>query len=453
MRMFPHGVVLPFRKDAALRQPIEPLVPAQPMLIPIANLTAGEEAPSLMLPVGQTVPQGAVLTRDPDGFPAVATVSGTVTGTVTLTHPQYGDLLCATLEPQSDYAGEERVLFGSNTADEVLSTLHDTASAASDGTRLAASLTRKKQPSADEMLEILRLAGVYDELDGAALAEKLTVWRLPENDPAARRCILVADGTENDVFGSAAWAVLEESPERVLDGLRLLAKILGFPRCHIATMLPKKRRTALRTAVGKENVYIVPDEYPVTRYADSRDEVFRVGVQACAAASRAIREGIKNTAAVVTVTGDEVLSSRNLRIPYGTPLREILTAVSADPSGVTVLGDSMTGVVCRDLDLPLLPGTTTLLVLPDKPRPLPQPCIGCGRCAAVCHAGLLPYEIVRRQENMHYERLQHLSAWECDGCGVCSYVCPAHRNVTLDVLRAGESGNTVFLHWGDEDAE
>lgn len=80
-----------------------------------------------------------------------------------------------------------------------------------------------------------------------------------------------------------------------------------------------------------------------------------------------------------------------------------------------------------------------------------HPCIGCGRCAQVCHAGLLPYEIIRRLENMHYERLTSLHPEECDGCGACSAVCPAGREVAQRVLEAGEAHSTILLDWRDED--
>ena len=80
-------------------------------------------------------------------------------------------------------------------------------------------------------------------------------------------------------------------------------------------------------------------------------------------------------------------------------------------------------------------------------------CIGCGRCADVCHVGLLPYEIARRSENMHYERLQHLSPSDCDGCGACSYICPAGRDVAAEVMEAGKTKGTVFLNWGEDDNE
>ena len=78
-------------------------------------------------------------------------------------------------------------------------------------------------------------------------------------------------------------------------------------------------------------------------------------------------------------------------------------------------------------------------------------CIGCGRCAKVCHAGLLPSEIVRRLENMHYERLAGLHPEDCDGCGACSYVCPSGREVALRVTEAAHAHGTIFLDWGEED--
>ena len=42
---------------------------------------------------------------------------------------------------------------------------------------------------------------------------------------------------------------------------------------------------------------------------------------------------------------------------------------------------------------------------------------------------------------------------ECDGCGACSCVCPAGREVMHEVLRAQETGGTVFLNWGGDALE
>ena len=112
----------------------------------------------------------------------------------------------------------------------------------------------------------------------------------------------------------------------------------------------------------------------------------------------------------------------------------------------------MTGRTAPSDELPVLPGMTCLLALKTRPAPLPQgSCIGCGRCVRACHAGLLPYEIVRRLENMHYERLASLHPEGCDGCGACSYVCPAGRDVAVRVQEAASTNGTIFFEWGDDD--
>ena len=128
-----------------------------------------------------------------------------------------------------------------------------------------------------------------------------------------------------------------------------------------------------------------------------------------------------------------------------------LLAIISDRSTATARVLEMYGVTADSVDTPILPGTTCLLALVSRTVLAPQPCMGCGRCARVCHADLLPYEIVRRLENMHYERLVSLEPEACDGCGACSYVCPAGLDLAARVMEARESAGTIFLNWGDDD--
>ena len=422
MGMFLNGVVLPFQKGNAPLNKIEDFRAQSSVRVPLVRLDMDTPVPSLPFEENASVAAGSVLYKEDNELPVLAPVAGTFGGTVVLQHPQYGKLLCAELIPGD---GDEETL-------PVIP-------------------TEKLTP--DDIIRIATEAAIYDELDGVPLAEKLACWQLPENDVASPNYVLVADATENDVFGSSAWAILGEEPEAALLGLQLAAKAMRFTRYHIATMLPKDKRRALKRAINRINVYTVADEYPVTQYADPRDEVFRIGIQACLALAKAVQEGRKSLTAVVTVAGDGVIYSRNLRVPYGANVADILAACNVTIEADVVLGDAMTGIACPDTHTPLLPGTTTLLVMKPKAARVPQPCIGCGRCATVCHAQLLPYEIVRRAENMHFERLRRLTAQLCDGCGACSYICPADRDVAATVLRAGETSGPVFLNWGGNEDE
>lgn len=422
MKMFLPGMALPFQKGEAPDLPVEIFRPSAPLRIPLMLSSVSDAPKAPELETDRHVAGGTVLLAEPDGIPAIADCAGTVIGTVVINHPQYGEMLCAELHPEGD-----------------------------DSETLP--ITPPGEVTPQTVLTAAREAAIYDELDGACLIDKLMAWQLPQDDAAALRSILVADATENDVFGSAAWAALDENAEAALDGLQLAARALHFTQYHIAAMLPKEKRRALKRIVGREHIYIVGDEYPVTVFAEGRAEVFRIGIQACIALSRAVRRGEKSTGIILTVAGSGVRSSRNLRVPYGTDIAEILRHCKADSESTVILGDAMNGLAIGDIHVPLLPGITTLLAIRDYPVRVPQPCIGCGRCAAVCHLGLLPYEIVRRQENMHYERLRHLAPQECDGCGLCSYICPSQRDVAAAVLAAGESNGTMFLDWGGDHDE
>ena len=423
MNLFPKGVALPFQKGNAPHNRIEDLQVQQAVRVPLTRLDVDMPVPTLPFDEDAPIIRGSVLYREEGELPVLAPVNSRFGGTVVLQHPQYGKLLCAELIPAE---GDEEETLPIIPAEEL---------------------------TAEDIIRIAREAAIYDELDGIPLAEKLVGWQLTSNDTVAPSCVLVADATENDVFGSAAWAILAEQAEDALYGLRLATKALNFTRYHIATLLPKAQRRALYHAIDRVNVYTVDDEYPVTQYTDDRDDVFRIGVQACVALAKAIKTGQKALSTVITIAGDGLLASRNLRVPYGTDVGEILHHSDANETADIVLGDAMTGVACPDVHTPLLPGTTTLLALKPRALRVASPCIGCGRCAAICHAKLLPYEIVRRAENMHYERLRRLTAQLCDGCGVCSYVCPSDRDVAASVLRAGESTGPVFLNWGDDDHE
>lgn len=418
MQLFLRGVVLPFQKGKALEHGIEPLTPTE-VRIPLAP--GDGESPIAHLPADAPVTCGDELCQI-DGTPAVASVTGTIEGTVVVNHPLYGSLLCADI----------------NTAGEGESCLP---------------VLPEEELTPETIIRIAKEAAIYDELDGVPLWEKLQQWALPEDDPSALHSILVADGTENDVFGSAGWSVLVEQPKLVLFGLEMAAKAIRFSRYHIATMLPKRRRWTLKRVIGRVNVFTVGDEFPVTVYAPKDAEVYRIGVQACLALGRAIKRGVKHTSAIVTVSGDALPTPRNLQVPFGTRVCELLDACQVKAKHDIVLGDVMSGTYCADPNTPILPGMTTVLAMIPKEVRTPGPCIGCGRCADVCPAGLLPYEIVRRNENMHYERLQHLSPGDCIGCGACSYVCPAGREVAADVLVASQNKGSMFLNWEEDSDE
>ena len=58
-------------------------------------------------------------------------------------------------------------------------------------------------------------------------------------------------------------------------------------------------------------------------------------------------------------------------------------------------------------------------------------CIHCGRCHKACPFKLLPTEFADAYKHKDVERLQMLAIDQCMTCGSCSFICPAHRPLSL----------------------
>lgn len=362
------------------------------------------------------VEKGENLYIDENGLPTVAPACGTVSGCEEMAHPLYGRLTCVTIRPEE---GEERLL-----------------------TPLADPLNA----SPADIAEIARLAGIIDETDGVPLFEKL--HRYADNG-----CQVVANAVEAQPYASAAFAVLCERQEAVLGGLKLAVRAVAGIGGNVAVCLNNAdMRRQLKRMYSDKTIYFAPERYPVDVYTAVEAPTCLIGVQALCALYDAAYTGTAATTTVITVAGDMVKTPQNLRVAFGTPIQSLLDSCGLDGTPAAIIGgDVFTGTLLPDATCPVLPGMTCLTVLSAVPAIENEPCIGCGRCAEVCHKRLLPYEIVRRLENMHYERLAHLDAEACDGCAACSVVCPAKRDVVNGVLYAAQSDGSVFLDWGGND--
>ena len=313
----------------------------------------------------------------------------------------------------------------------------------------------RTQLSLDELLTAARDAGIVDELDGEPLADKLeraarAVRATSFRQPAS--VYMIIDATEHEHYGSAAWAVLREFPKETARGLTFAARACG---CDIANtgFLVRMTRKERFTLHVKTNLKVLKSRsmYPSYRNYNDRLEI-RFGVQACLALYYAVEFGDPQRSMVVTVAGDSVANSQNVRVPVDTHIRDVLRfcGLITDPNYV-IVGDSMTGTCCTDDHTPVTPGMSCLLAMKFRPHVKKhRSCIGCGRCISACHANLLPFEIARRVDNMQYERLPRLLPQDCDNCGACSYICPAGIDVATKVFEARQNSSTVLLKWGDD---
>ena len=98
----------------------------------------------------------------------------------------------------------------------------------------------------------------------------------------------------------------------------------------------------------------------------------------------------------------------------------------------------MTGKSVFDLKSPITKTTSGLLVFTkEEVNPGKEsPCIRCSRCVDHCPARINPTDINAAILKGNVDICDELHADQCMECGICSFVCPAKRNLTASVKLA-----------------
>ena len=115
-------------------------------------------------------------------------------------------------------------------------------------------------------------------------------------------------------------------------------------------------------------------------------------------------------------------------------------------------GGSILALVIMNFTSPMLDKVGKLKPMAEKKEPkLPKAkqfttvktteCIRCGACMRVCCHKLSPILIKEAFDKSNVEKLAKLQADLCEGCGHCSFVCPARIDLKGSILRA-----KVLLH-------
>ncbi|HVP14353.1 MAG TPA: electron transport complex subunit RsxC [Terriglobales bacterium] len=300
-----------------------------------------------------------------------------------------------------------------------------------------------------EMLARIREAGIVG-LGGAAFPTHRKL-QLP---PGVTVDTLVINGAECEPYLTSDYALMLAEPRAVVEGARLIARIVGVPRVLFGVESDKPdaaaalERAAREGADGLEmRVVVVPSRYPqgaekqlvhalTGRAIPPRalPYVVHVVVQNVATAA-AVRDAVRFRRPlldrIVTVTGPGVAEPRNVRAPIGAPLAELVRFCGGMREDATrvISGGPMMGRALPRLDVPLVKGMNGLVLLTGK-GPLEDgygPCIQCGRCLDACPLGLEPNQISIRVEAGRATEAAEFGAEDCYECGACGFVCPAQR--------------------------
>ncbi|MBQ1333994.1 MAG: electron transport complex subunit RsxC [Clostridia bacterium] len=143
---------------------------------------------------------------------------------------------------------------------------------------------------------------------------------------------------------------------------------------------------------------------------------------------------------IVTVTGDAVFSTANVRVRIGSTFDYVLEKCGGfkeEPAKV-IMGGPMMGAAQYRTDIPVVKTTSGILCLTKKSVEKPERtfCIRCGKCINACPMNLLPVMLSMYAEKKDYEKLEKFDVMSCIECGTCSFTCPGKKYLVQNIRDA-----------------
>jgi len=158
-----------------------------------------------------------------------------------------------------------------------------------------------------------------------------------------------------------------------------------------------------------------------------------MNVTSVAFLARYLKTGMPLVEKRLTVDGSAVAEPKNVIVPLGTPIKDVLAFCGGLKSDAAklLMGGPMMGTALKDDSLPVLKQNNALLALDERDAVLREPtaCIRCGKCVSACPMSLTPPAIAAAFARKDVAELQKRGVMVCMECGCCSYSCPANRPI------------------------
>ncbi|HUV29712.1 MAG TPA: 4Fe-4S dicluster domain-containing protein [Acidobacteriota bacterium] len=278
-------------------------------------------------------------------------------------------------------------------------------------------------------------------------------WTLPgkfhreeevEEFPEVRQIIIKGKNEEPSIF--TFELLLEQESEKVTRGIQQLTSIA--PNALIWLTVPRRLAAWARETFG-DSVKVAPlgDGYKdrlerllvprltgitIANTAPYRQEgIAVISVEYLLAMVDALEGRSPFTHKHLTVAGHNVSRPVTVKFPIGTPIRTLLESQQLhDKSFARLLvGGPMKGIAQFSDETPLTKSCHGLYVISADQLPLEVnlTCINCGRCTRACPLNLQVHLIGRYVEYNLLLEARGFHPEACNECGLCAYVCPAHR--------------------------
>lgn len=303
-----------------------------------------------------------------------------------------------------------------------------------------------KSKTPEELNEVVKELGVVG-LGGATFPANVK-YAVPKG---AKAEYLIINAVECEPYLSADHRVMLEKTSEILEGIRIIQKIVNPEKIAIGIEINKPdaiEKIREQAAAEKFDLDVVPlkmkypqgDEKQLIKAVTGREVpsgalpievgcvVSNVGTVNAVYEAVALNKPLYER--VVSVSGLGVNNPGNILARVGTPIRQLIDScggMKGKPAKV-VAGGPMMGFTFYDLDTPVTKGTSGILVLTAKEAgAAPQTaCLSCGKCVSVCPMGLNPTKMFKLVDHQDYTGAMDIGLMDCKECGCCAYTCPAH---------------------------
>ncbi|MBI5554245.1 MAG: electron transport complex subunit RsxC [Elusimicrobia bacterium] len=260
---------------------------------------------------------------------------------------------------------------------------------------------------------------------------------------------IIINGCECEPYLTCDHRLLLENYREIIEGLKIIMRLLDVGKGIIAIEDNKLDAIKLLSAVIKMEpnieVAIVKTKYPQGAEKQLIKALlgcevpagklpFEVGVVVdnvgtAVAIYEALRDNKPLIERIITVTGSGIKEPQNIKVRIGTLFSDIVVfcgGLQGDIAKV-IMGGPMMGIAQYTLDVPIIKGTSGILVLTAQDTfAVPAgPCIRCAKCIESCPMDLTPYLYGLYGRMQDYESMGKYDVADCIECGVCAYGCPA----------------------------
>jgi len=392
----------------------------------------GKPCDKVLVKPGDLVKTGQMIATSEGGLfsPIHASVSGRVASISDCTHPFHGKAKAVTIESDGK---DEKSYSGSRTKEEV------------------------EALSAQQIRDIIFNAGIVG-LGGGTFPTHVKL-DLPE--PAE---VFILNGAECEPYLNVDFRLMLERTDEIIAGTSIATKVLQAKKVIVAI---KDNKTEAIDKFKKANlpsnwvIKILKTRYPqggekqvikssLNKEVPQGKLPFDIGVVVNNVGTVfAIYEAVyKNKPLyekVITVAGKNLENSENLEVRLGTTIKDLIEQcgpLKEEPTKI-VMGGPMMGIAQYDLNAPVVKGTGGVILL-DKNEVVEveeEFCLRCGECVAECPMGLEPGLISLAIAKDKLDLAEEYGVMDCIECGLCSYVCPANKNLVQAIKFAKQKIN------------